>query len=235
MKNGKILSGVRKEITSVTSTVTAATFITMLQASALPVVWINEIHYDNSGTDVNEFVEIAGTAGSDLSSLQLLLYNGGDGKRYSTLTLTGTLADQQNGFGVRSFSFSPTALQNGPADGVVLYDAVSQTVIQFLSYEGSFTATDGVASGLTSVNLGVSQEPAPVIGMTLSLTGSGSSYADFIWSAPVGATPGLVNEGQSFTATASPAGVPDAGCSLGMLAFAALGLGVCKRHEWSVS
>eukprot|EP01083_Nonionella_stella_P034213 93680_1 len=30
-------------------------------------VWINELHYDNAGTDIDEFVEIAGIAGTDLS------------------------------------------------------------------------------------------------------------------------------------------------------------------------
>jgi hypothetical protein len=34
---------------------------------ASPVVWINEIHYDNVGTDANEFIEVAGTTGVDLS------------------------------------------------------------------------------------------------------------------------------------------------------------------------
>lgn len=30
-------------------------------------VWINEIHYDNTGDDVDEGVEIAGPAGTDLT------------------------------------------------------------------------------------------------------------------------------------------------------------------------
>ncbi len=39
-------------------------------------IWINEIHYDNDGTDVNEGVEIAGTAGSVLTNYALVFYNG---------------------------------------------------------------------------------------------------------------------------------------------------------------
>jgi hypothetical protein len=37
------------------------------------VVFINEIHYDNAGTDVGEGVEIAGTAGTDLTGWVLFL------------------------------------------------------------------------------------------------------------------------------------------------------------------
>ena len=32
-----------------------------------PLLWINEIHYDNVGGDVGEFVEVAGAAGMDVS------------------------------------------------------------------------------------------------------------------------------------------------------------------------
>ena len=30
-------------------------------------VWVNEIHYDNAGADQNEFIEVAGPAGTDLA------------------------------------------------------------------------------------------------------------------------------------------------------------------------
>ena len=38
-------------------------------------VWINEFHYDNAGTDANEFIEIAGVAGTDLNGYTLVLYS----------------------------------------------------------------------------------------------------------------------------------------------------------------
>src|SRR5574338_37713 len=47
-------------------------------------VFINEIHYDNTGTDAGEFIEIAGPAGTDLSGYQLVLYNGAGGAPYDT-------------------------------------------------------------------------------------------------------------------------------------------------------
>ena len=39
-------------------------------------VFINEFHYDNIGADTGEFIEIAGTAGTDLTGWSLIRYNG---------------------------------------------------------------------------------------------------------------------------------------------------------------
>ena len=58
---------------------------------AVPAVWINEIHYDNAGTDVGEFIEIAGTAGFDLAGYSLVVYNGSNGGTYGTTLLSGVI------------------------------------------------------------------------------------------------------------------------------------------------
>jgi hypothetical protein len=73
--------------------------ITGGRAQGTPTVFINEIHYDNAGTDTGEFVEIAGPAGTSLTGYQILLYNGAGGAVYDTKNLTGTIPDQVNGFG----------------------------------------------------------------------------------------------------------------------------------------
>ena len=117
-------------------------------------VFINELHYDNSGTDVNERVEIAGVAGTSLAGWSIVLYNGGNGAVYSTINLSGTLASQCGGHGTKYFAVA--GIQNGAPDGLALVNA-SGTVVQFLSYEGSFTATNGPASGQTSSNISVSE------------------------------------------------------------------------------
>ena len=44
--------------------------------------WINEFHYDNKGGDRNEFVEIAGPAGTDVSGWTVVGYNGSGGAVY---------------------------------------------------------------------------------------------------------------------------------------------------------
>ena len=76
-------------------------------------VFINEFHYDNTGTDVGEFIEIAGPAGTDLTSWSLFRYNGANGQVYTSPTtsetLNGTIADQGNGFGTVVISIRLTA------------------------------------------------------------------------------------------------------------------------------
>ncbi len=39
------------------------------------VVFINEIHYENVGLDVNEGIEIAGPAGTNLDNWKLYVYS----------------------------------------------------------------------------------------------------------------------------------------------------------------
>ncbi|MRT18075.1 HYR domain-containing protein, partial [Vitellibacter sp. q18] len=178
---------------------TTAPVITCLgQASGAPV-FINEIHYDNAGTDEGEAVEIAGPAGTNLSTYTIVLYNGNGGTEYNTVALSGTIDDEGNGFGAVNFEIS--GIQNGAPDGIVL--ANNGNVIQFLSYEGSFTATDGIAAGLTSTDIGVSEPSNTPIGESLQLTGSGTYYPDFSWTGPVAATPGTLNAGQSYVAPTS--------------------------------
>src|SRR5262245_52167181 len=57
-------------------------------------VFINEIHYDNVGTDTAEAIEIAGPAGTDLSGWTLVLYNGANGLVYHIRALNGVIPDQ---------------------------------------------------------------------------------------------------------------------------------------------
>ncbi|WDD96707.1 endonuclease [Thalassomonas actiniarum] len=159
------------------------------------VVWINEIHYDNSGGDVNEFVELAGSANTDLSGWSLVGYNGNGGGVYKTENLTGTLTNQQGGMGTLSFAIS--GLQNGSADGLALVNAAGE-VIQFLSYEGSLTASSGPASGMTSTDIGVAETSSTPAGYSLQLVGSGQAYGDFSWASASAETAGNVNNSQTF-------------------------------------
>jgi hypothetical protein len=155
-------------------------------------VFINEIHYDNTGTDIGEKIEVAGTAGIDLSEYMIVLYNGSTGTDYSSKTLTGILPNQSNGFGVLSFSFSQ--IENGGPDGIALVH-----VVQFLSYEGTFTASDGPAVGFSSTDIGVTEPNNTPVGHSLQLGGTGNSYADFTWGGAATNTFGAINGGQTIT------------------------------------
>ncbi|WP_412063007.1 endonuclease [Rubrivirga sp. IMCC45206] len=157
-------------------------------------LWVNELHYDNASTDTGEGVELAGPAGTSLSGWSIALYNGNGGTVYATVALSGTLADQQGGFGT---VWVPIAgLQNGSPDGLALV-APDGTVAQFLSYEGVLAATAGPAAGTSSSDIGVAETSSTPSGWSLQLVGAGSAAADFAWQAPEAASPGAPNAGQT--------------------------------------
>ena len=175
--------------------------------AAEATVWINEFHYDNSGADRDEFIEVAGTAGTSLSGWKLAAYNGSNGQAYLTQTLAGVIPDQDNGYGTLSYPVS--SLQNGSPDGIALIDDVG-AVVEFVSYEGAFTAVGGDAAGVPSIDIGVSENGSTPQGWSLQLTGTGNKAGDFSWSAPQQDTPGLVNQNQAFAASGdtTPPAVP---------------------------
>ena len=157
-------------------------------------VYINEFHYDNVGVDAGEFIEIAGPAGTDLSTFSLTLYNGATGALYDTPILSGIIPDEGNGFGTLCINFPSNGIQNGSPDGIALTDGGGTT--QFLSYEGSFSAIDGLAAGLTSTDILVFED-GTTNGESLQLVGSGTIYSDFIWSTQMAETPCAMNTGQT--------------------------------------
>ena len=81
------------------------------------------------------------------------LYNGSNGTIYNTTTLGGETPDEGDGFGAVSFPIA--GIQNGAPDGIALIQ--NGSVVQFLSYEGTFTANNGTAAGMTSTDVGVFQ------------------------------------------------------------------------------
>ena len=180
------------------STLTALSpLLTAAGAVATPgdTVFINELHYDNTGTDAGEFVEIAGPAGTDLTGWSIVLYNGTGGAVYDTDVLTGVIPDQGDGFGTVSLAYPSNGIQNGSPDGVALVNGSS--VVQFLSYEGTFTGVGGPANGLLSTSIVVVENGTEAIGLSLGLTGTGTTYGDFAWTTGLDDSAGLVNPGQT--------------------------------------
>jgi hypothetical protein len=94
---------------------------------------INEVDYDQVGTDANGFVEIknVGTSEADLSAVDLVAVNGGDSAEYDRVALTGTLA-------AGAHLEIAIELQNGAPDGLALIEGTS--LVDALSYEGAITA-----------------------------------------------------------------------------------------------
>jgi large repetitive protein len=95
---------------------------------------INEVDYDQVGTDSGGFVEIhnSGGAAADLTGVALVLVDGGTGDEYLRRALTGSLA-------AGDYLVVSVDPQNGAPDGVALL-AGDGTLLDALSYEGAIAA-----------------------------------------------------------------------------------------------
>ncbi|HHK43056.1 MAG TPA: hypothetical protein ENJ50_11600 [Planctomycetaceae bacterium] len=176
-----------------------------------------------------------------LRRLRMTLYNGSTGRPYGPQ------------ISLKDFDFDPAAdrdgyrflyrfyssLQNGAPDGMALaFDSDADgryEQVQFLSYEGTFTALGGDADGLTSTDIGVAESGSVPAGYSLQLGGTGGRYDAFRWQAAQAATPGALNRGQSFAAGRSA--VPEPSSSslwwLGILAMATVAYRrQCTRCQW---
>ncbi|NUP89907.1 MAG: lamin tail domain-containing protein [Candidatus Sumerlaeia bacterium] len=144
---------------------------------ASPVL-INEVDYDDAGTDDLEFIELINTTGSpvDLATgnYELVLLNGGDTTvptEYARVDLTGTIpangfyviavndngagsttvaGADQGGVGKTDGISATAAIQNGAGDGVILVTQVAgtDTLVDGIFYEGPPANPQQTANGL---------------------------------------------------------------------------------------
>jgi len=134
---------------------------------------VNEIHYDNFGVDVGEAIEIEGPAGGTLDGITVVLYNGDNGAPYHTQALSGTMPANCGARGVVTVNYGTNGIQNGAPDGIALVGSTGQ-VLEFVSYEGSFTATSGPAAELVSTDIGPSESSSTLVGSSLQRNSSGT-------------------------------------------------------------
>ena len=168
-------------------------------------------------------------AGKDLTGYTISLYNGSNGASYSTINLGGLVPDQSNGFG--ALAFFKAGIQNGAPDGLALSDENDLLIDnQLLSYEGSIVATDGVATGLTSTDIGVAESGSTSEKYSLQLTGSNFNFAR---TGPSAESPWCINANQSFPkptiSVPGTSSVPDSGTSGVLLTLALSGLALLRR------
>ncbi|MCP3931085.1 MAG: T9SS type A sorting domain-containing protein [Bacteroidetes bacterium] len=139
-------------------------FILML--SSLHAQRINEFHYDNTSTDVGEFIEvfIPNTQPLDIDDWELRLYRN-DGTRYGAVLdfdadLSSTSPDDTDdaaGTTGKYYLFQYSGIRN-TTGGIALING-SGIAIQFISYEGSFDGAAGTkVEGMTSVDVGISED-----------------------------------------------------------------------------
>lgn len=169
-------------------------------------VFVNELIYDSNqlvGTTLQEVVpnliEIAGPANTSVNSWSLVFYarvtnnnlNINQGRVYGSAVISGTIPDQENGYGTLAFTFPPATLTNDPG-GIAVVNA-SGEVTNFISYEGvPMTALDGPAIGLAARQ--TNTHSATNNNQSIQLQGTGSVYTDFTWSPLFTKTPGQVNK-----------------------------------------
>lgn len=144
---------------------------------------INEFHYDNDGSDVGEFVEIRVEAGSDVSLASITLYNGNGGASYATYDFPASAASSDGTYDY--YVIETPGIQNGN-DGIALSN--DGALVEFLSYEGSFTAVGGPADGVAASDVVVSEATTTPIGQSLQRNDDGT------WRAPEAETRGESNE-----------------------------------------
>jgi hypothetical protein len=127
---------------------------------ALPALVINEIDYDQPGTDAAEFIEIRNnsSAPASLAGWTLELVNGNGGAVYASIDLTGPVLAAGDYFVVCAnaatvancdLDVSPDTnlVQNGAPDAVAL--AFEGAVVDAVSYEGDVPLyVEGSGSGL---------------------------------------------------------------------------------------
>lgn len=133
-------------------------------------VYINEIDYDQPGTDNAEFIELVGPDNTSLDGYTIELVNGANGVVYRTVDLAGLAIPPDNisgyGFfvigpaGFSNVDFTPTGwttdqIQNGAPDGILL--KLNGVVVDGFSYEGAIgnnaDFTPGMAISATEDNL----------------------------------------------------------------------------------
>jgi hypothetical protein len=145
---------------------------------------INEIDYDQIGTDATEYVELYNPTTSDISlaNLAVVLINGSNNAEYgrtdissaTTLPAGGYLVLAPAGVTVPATALKVTTtwanfVQNGAPDGIALIDTSTSTLIDALSYEGNITAA--VVTGFPS--------PVSLVeGTALAATVADSNTAD---------------------------------------------------------
>lgn len=161
-------AGTAAGVATITATLgtSMATATVSITEAPIGTLVINELDYDNPGTDTVEFIEILNISNSavDLSNLAVVFINGASTVRaeYSRVRLTGSLPaggylvvaspgmTVDPGAQVIRFTRTTDNIQNGAPDAVAIFDIATGTLVDALSYEGA--VTDAIITGAGSFN-----------------------------------------------------------------------------------
>jgi len=130
-------------------------------------VYFNEIRADDASTDDNEFIELIGPAGTDITGLIIVHYNGAassDGGLWSHTIGSFTIPDDCAGKGFYTYGSEGNGyddasgwsgggrLQNGE-DGLILYDTDGITILDAIAWQGSGDITTDDPGTVTTIGL----------------------------------------------------------------------------------
>lgn len=147
---------------------------------------INEIDYDQPGTDTAEFIELfnSGTSAVSLDNHVVNLINGSNSSSYRTIDLSG-FSISGNGYFVMcgdaslvtncdySFTTANSWFQNGAPDAVGLYE--NSVLLDSLSYEGDLPPlTEGTILAISDNNTDITSISRIPDGLD-----SNDNYSDF--------------------------------------------------------
>ena len=175
-------------------------------------MWINEFHYDNTGGDVNEFVELVVEDGVLPADVSIILYDGEDREPYNS-GATHALTTFTPGSSIGGFTIyykNISGIQNADPEPDAIALVYQGVVVEFLSYEGTIVGATGPAAGFLSVDIGVSETDATAQGNSLERTGVGVNASDFNWANAGANTKGNLNNQQNFSDPSLAATLTDA-------------------------
>ncbi len=199
----------------------AASLVASVATSARAQLVINEVDYDQVGTDFAEFIELRNNSNCPLplAHLALVLINGTSNAEYQRIEIPATTAFILPGQYLVLGSASVTAtvppgvlrlnfpvvgdnMQNGTPDGLALIDTASRTVLDALSYEGGMTAVTivgfpGTVSLVSGTELPLEISDSNIAEGSLVRIPDGSNSGDNAtdWRVSATPSPGLPNGG----------------------------------------
>lgn len=140
------------------------TLVGMIASSATQAIVINEIDYDQPGSDIAEFIELYNNSSANLmlDGYSIDLINGGDGSIYRSIDLSGfslaagsyfVVCDDPSLVANCDYAFTGSSgwFQNGAPDGVALLSDGS--IVDSLTYEGDLLLySEGQGTDLADSN-----------------------------------------------------------------------------------
>ena len=178
---------------------------------------INEIDYDQPGTDIAEFIELfnSGTSAVPLDNYSVDLINGSTSVSYRSIDLSG-FSISANGYFVMcgdasqvancDYSFTTTDgwFQNGAPDAVGLYE--NTNLLDSLSYEGILLPfTEGEVMTISDNNSDIVSIARSIDGMDTN-----DNLLDFKLSCITPGSANIAGSGDCSTSGVSPVPVPTA-------------------------